>query len=367
MERFYPFEHKDEKKSTGFSERESSVRNEGREEASAYGKGSREEANAQGKGRRGGNAGLSKVIHSGKVTERAVNYRQREGRFIASELSDGSVLWLKVAQKSEYGVFLEAEVDGEVKKILLPFSEQVGRPEVGTKVKVMLYEDKGGRITATMHEPFLNPGDTGLLKCAAVTKIGAFADNGTPKQVLVPFKEMTHTPNPGDELLLHLYKDKSGRTAATMRIYKFLEKAEHLNEGDIVEGFVYEINPEIGIFVAIADRYYGMIPAQENFEELKYGDRISARVAKIRPDGKIDLLMREKLFMSADADADKIVAELKANGGVLPYADRAEAEFIKTKYHMSKNQFKRALGYLYKKRLVKIDRDADTVTLIANL
>jgi len=115
-----------------------------------------------------------------------------------------------VKENSEYGSFLETE-DG--KRILLPFAEQTVRPQPGDKVKVSIYEDKGGRLTATMREPLVKVGETGILTVAAVTKIGIFADNGMPKQVLIPFREMLHTPEPGDQIPVYLYLDKSGREA----------------------------------------------------------------------------------------------------------------------------------------------------------
>jgi len=377
MERFYPFEHKKEQE-----EKQETVREE-------------QASGEQGKGRRDGNSRSSLVIHSGKVTERARQIKERKERennpgtyrpyrrddrkdrfaehrgngfekkrFDSEKDLRGKHLELVVKENSEYGSFLETE-DG--KRILLPFAEQTVRPQPGDKVKVSIYEDKGGRLTATMREPLVKVGETGILTVAAVTKIGIFADNGMPKQVLIPFREMLHTPEPGDQILVYLYLDKSGREAGTMRVYRHLQKESGYKENEHVEGFVYEVNPDLGVFVAVDDRYYGMIPISEVFSTLKYGDRIEARVSKVREDGKLDLLLREKLYQSADRDAEVILETLKANGGSLPYADRADSDFIRENFSMSKNQFKRALGGLYRKRLIDIDRENDSVTLLAQL
>lgn len=333
-ERFYPFEHRENEKEIP-------------------------EEKPVGKGRRDGNSKSSVVIHSGKVKES--HGRPAEETAKETGLVPGMRCTLTVVENTGYGSFLSA---GGEKKVLLPFAEQLRKPQVGESVEVSLYEDKGNRLTATMRQPKLSTGETGILKVAAVTKIGVFVDNGMPKQVLVPFKELLHTPSVGDDILVYLYTDKSGREAGTMRVYRHLQKMPEAAVDDRVEGFVYEVSPELGVFVAIDDRYYGMIPGGENFSNLKYGDRISARVSKVRGDGKLDLLLREKLYQSADKDADRIIEELKKNGGTLPYADRADSEMIREVYAMSKNQFKRALGYLYKKRLVEIDREADTVKLL---
>ena len=390
MERFYPFEHKNE---------------ESRGANDAAG-----EQKPAGKGRRDGNAQASKVIHSGNFKEKpaARSYendrkprygeernghfdrdgRRHEGRYegrrddryeghrddrrenrpFRYEREGGNVLCpgetysLKVDETTGYGAFLSA---GDGSRVLLPFSEMPEeRPSVGDTVEVTIYEDKGGRLTATMHSPILKEGETGVLTVAAVTKIGVFVDNGMPKQTLVPFRELLHTPNQGDRILVYIYKDKSGREAATMRVYKHLQRMPDVKADDHVEGFVYEVNKDLGVFVAVDDKYYGMIPSHENFSNLRYGDRISARVARVREDGKLDLLLRDKLYQTANTDADRILDELKARGGSLPYADKGDADEIRNTFSMSKNQFKRALGYLYKKRLIEIDRDSDTVRLI---
>lgn len=388
MERYYPFEHKEEKEREKTAYREN-VRYPEHTEQPAEGK--KEET---GKGRRGGNSAISRVLHSGNVTKRteAINARRsaqerssetesdhqrRESSFRngragtekssarrnETERNDlrGRRLALKVSEHSDVGCFLETE-DG--KRILLPFAEQTRKPDLGETIQVSIYEDKGGRLTATMREPVIEVGNTGVLPVAAVTKIGAFADNGMPKQVLIPFKEMLHTPMAGEDVLLFIYLDKSGRQAGTMRVYRHLRKDSPYQEGDHVEGFVYEIKPGLGAFVAVDDTYYGLIPERELFTELKYGDRVTARVSKVREDGKLDLLLREKLYMEVDKDAEFILRRITENGGILPYADKADADMIRREFSMSKNQFKRALGALYKKRLIEIDREKDMVRLL---
>ena len=281
---------------------------------------------------------------------------------------------VKIETTSEIGAFVNAPEEilnspfgrkiGENRRILLPFAEQLGRPKAGDIVSVHFYEDKGGRMACTMRTPILKEGEVGILRVAASTRIGVFLDNGVPKQVLLPFKEQISAPEVGDEVLVWLYSDKSGRQAATMRIYAHLDKHSPYKEDDRVTGFVYEINPKLGIFIAVDNKYYGLVPINETFKNYEYGDEVEARVAKVREDGKLDLLIREKLYKTVQEDADVILYELRRNNGFLPYGDRADAEFIEETYAMSKNQFKRALGHLYRNRIVELDREKDTVTLI---
>lgn len=299
---------------------------------------------------------------------------RRRSREQAPESVFSKAYTVRVVKTSEVGAFVEAPRDliegafgrriAESGTILLPFAEQLGRPKSGDEVTVYFYDDKGGRMTATMRTPILRDGEVGLLTVAAVTSIGAFLDNGVPKQVLLPFKEQIVTPNVGDEVLVWLYTDKSGRQAATMRVYGHLDRQSPYKEDDRVTGFVYEINPKLGVFIAVDNKYYGLVPIRETFKEYEYGDEVEARVVKVRDDGKLDLLIRDKLYKTVNEDADVILYELRRNDGFLPYGDRADAEFIEETYAMSKNQFKRALGHLYKNRIVELDREKDTVKLI---
>ena len=268
---------------------------------------------------------------------------------------------LSVLDNTAIGCFLDL---GDGKKVLLPFAEQVGKPEKGDQVSVYLYQDKGGRLTATMRTPILKTGELGVLKVAEITRIGIFLDNGMPKQLLVPFKEQICTPKPGSRALVYLYQDKSGRQAATMRIYKHLSNEAPYHADDRVEGFVYEINPEIGVFVAVDDRYFGLIPKVEVYEDYQYGQTVSCRVLRVREDGKLDLSAREKSYAAIERDAETVLEEIIRQGGKLPYADKADAKLIEETYHMSKNQFKRALGSLYRERKIAIDRGQDIITLL---
>ena len=304
----------------------------------------------------------------------AEGHGTREQHFPDMETALNQSYRTTVVKTSEVGAFVEVP-ERLVRAVpslpvpesglaLLPFAEQLGRPESGTEVEVFFYEDKGGRLTATMRSPILKNGEIGILTVAAVTKIGAFLDNGVPKQVLLPFKEQLHTPEVGDDVLVWLYTDKTGRQAASMRVYTHLDKNSPYKEDDRVTGFVYEVNPRLGVFVAVDNRYYGLVPIRETFRKYEYGDEVEARVARVRDDGKLDLLIRDKLYKTVQEDAEVILYELRRNNGFLPYGDRADAAFIEETYAMSKNQFKRALGHLYRNRVVELDRSADTVRLL---
>ncbi len=198
-------------------------------------------------------------------------------------------------------------------------------------------------------------GEIGLLKVVAVTKIGAFLDGGREKDILLPFAEQTRKVSEGEEVLVSLYKDKSGRPALTMNVYNELSTESPYKKDDRVRGRVYQISERFGAFVAVDDMYSALIPAKEMFGDISIGQVIDARVTDVRDDGKLTLSVREKAYKQMDIDADAILKALDEYDGVLPFSDKAPGEVIKRELGMSKNAFKRAVGKLYKERRIVIE------------
>ena len=165
----------------------------------------------------------------------------------------------------------------------------------------------------------------------------------------------------GDEVLVALYVDKSGRLCATMKVYEKLRTDSPYKKDDHVEGIIYETSDNFGVFVAVDNCYSALIPKREAFGRLKVGDRVSARVLKVREDGKLDLSVREKAFLQMDEDAALIMKRMEEYGGklplygkMLPFNDKADPELIKQEFGLSKNAFKRAVGRLLKEGRIKI-------------
>ncbi|MEG0216099.1 MAG: S1 RNA-binding domain-containing protein, partial [Hungatella sp.] len=158
----------------------------------------------------------------------------------------------------------------------------------------------------------------------------------------------------GEECLVALYVDKSERLAATMKVYPYMSNASSYQKDDKVSGTVYEINDNLGAFVAVDNRYYGLIPQKELYRDVHEGDVIEARVTKVREDGKLDLSPRDKAYVQMDSDALLVMKVLDTCGGILPFTDKADPETIKREFGLSKNAFKRAVGHLLKDGKIKI-------------
>ncbi len=262
----------------------------------------------------------------------------------------GKKVRLMIVKEVEFGVYL----GNKEEKVLLPKKQVPRGLEAGDPVEVFLYKDSSDRLIATTNEPKLTLGELAVLKVADVGKIGAFLDWGLEKDLLLPFREQTAKVRKGDEVLAALYVDKSGRLCATMKVYEKLRQDAPYQKDDQVEGIVYDTSDNFGVFVAVDDCYSALIPKREAFGKLRVGERVHARVIKVREDGKLDLAVREKAFLQMDTDAQMLMERLEASGGKLPFTDKADPELIKRELGLSKNAFKRAVGRLLKSGKIEI-------------
>ena len=212
-------------------------------------------------------------------------------------------------------------------------------------------------MISTIREPLISVGQTALLKVTDVGKFGAFLDWNLEKDLLLPFKEQTTQLKPGDKCLVALYIDKSNRLCTTMKVYRYLRTDSPYQKNDMVEGVVYEINEKFGVFVAVDDCYSGLIPAREPAQGIRVSDRLKMRVADVLEDGKLTLSIRDKAYIQMNKDADEIMKLIERKGGKLSFNDKADPELIRCETGMSKNEFKRAVGNLYKQRLIMIETD----------
>ncbi len=262
----------------------------------------------------------------------------------------GKKVRLMIVKQVDFGVYL----GNSQEKVLLPKKEVPKGVELGDPVEVFLYKDSSDRLIATTGEPKITLGELKVLKVADTGKIGAFLDWGLPKDLLLPFREQTGKVKKGDEILVSLYVDKSDRLCATMKVYEKLRQDPPYQKDDRVEGIIYDSSDNFGMFVAVDDCYSALIPKREVFGDMRVGDRIQARVVRVKEDGKMDLAVREKAFMQMDADAEMVLKKIQENGGRLPFTDKAEPERIKKEFGLSKNAFKRAVGRLLKEGKIEI-------------
>ena len=263
---------------------------------------------------------------------------------------------LTIVKKVDFGVYLakEQEADPE-EKVLLPRKEVPENVQPGDEIEVFLYRDSKDRMIATVRQPKLSLGEVAVLRVKENGKIGAFLDWGLEKDLLLPFREQVRKVCPGEECLVALYLDKSKRLCATMKVYHYLRTDSPYEKDQKVTGTLYEISDNFGTFVAVDNCYSALIPKKEPLGNARVGDTVEARVTEVLKDGKLSLSLREKAYIQMNDDAQKLLKLLEEQGGELPVGDKSSPEKIKELTGMSKNEFKRAAGNLYKQRLVQVE------------
>ena len=263
---------------------------------------------------------------------------------------------LRIDKQVPFGVYLTGDVPNE--RVLLPRSQVPEGAAIGDELEVFLYKDSEDRLIATRKEPKLTLHQVGYLTVIQVSRIGAFLDWGLDKDLLLPYHEQPRERvKEGQTVLVAVYLDKSERLCATMNVYPWLRTDSPYQTGDQVTGVVYETSRNFGAFVAVDSIYSALIPRRELVRELKAGEVVQARVTSVKPDGKLDLSIREKGYLQIETDVETVLKMLNEGGGMIPFTDKASPELIREKAHMSKNEFKRAVGHLLKENRISIEED----------
>ncbi len=265
----------------------------------------------------------------------------------------GQQITLPIVKEVEFGVYLGDQDE----QVLLPKKQVPEEAAIGDEVDVFIYRDSSDRLIATTNVPKIQLGELKILEVIDTGRIGAFLDWGLEKDLLLPFKEQTKKVQKGDQVLVALYVDKSGRLCATMRVYSRLHTDSPYKKDDIVNGTIFDKSEKYGVFVAVDNYYSAMIPSREVYGDLEIGTQIKARVSRVREDGKLDLSVRKKAYQQMNDDAELILARMDENGGMLPFTDKADPALIRQELGLSKNAFKRAVGRLLKDEKVQIRGD----------
>lgn len=266
----------------------------------------------------------------------------------------GQYAELKVAKLVDFGVFLEGEDEA---LILLPNQYVPAKTQIDDTIKVFIYRDSEDRIIATTLTPKAIAGEFAVMKVKSVTNIGAFLDWGLAKDLLVPFSEQRDKLQEGLSYLVFVYIDEStGRIVATAKIEKILKDVElSYSEGDEVDILVGK-KGDLGFQVLINDDALGIIYKNEIFGHLKTGDKRKAYIKKLRPDGKIDISLQQQGYQNeVPKSGQQILDMLKEEEGFLPLNDKSSPDDIYYTLKMSKKNFKKAIGLLYKQKLITIE------------
>ena len=278
-------------------------------------------------------------------------------------LQPGKIQRLLVVSRKDFGIYLAERGDApREERVLLPAAQVPENCKMVDSLDVFLYRDSEDRLIATTRAPRLQVGEIALMTVREVTRIGAFLDWGLEKDLFLPFREQTKRLREGEEVLAALYVDKSGRLCATMKLYPYLRKDPPYQIGEDVRGRVYEISGNFGVFIAVDDRYCALIPHREAQDVYIPGTVLSLRVTEVKEDGKLTVSARKKAYQQIGDDAQRVLEELRACEGELPFDDKASPEIIAARFGISKAAFKRAVGHLLKEGLIA--KEGGTLVLL---
>lgn len=268
---------------------------------------------------------------------------------------------LRIAREVEFGYYLSDESGDEV---LLPKRYVTPEMNLDDMIKVFVYNDSEGRPVATTEQPLAVVGDTALMRVKAVNSVGAFLDWGlVAKDLLVPFREQRIRMMSGRSYIVHVYLDEeTQRIVASTKLDKFVSKdMPNYYHRQKVDVLIVQ-RTDLGYKVMIDNRYWGIIYQNELYTDVNVGEHHMGFVKLVREDGKIDVTLSKIEKMRVDDMSDRILQYLKEHKGEMTITDKSSPEEIVNTFSCSKKDFKKALGLLYKQRLVELS--PNKVTLV---
>ena len=259
---------------------------------------------------------------------------------------------LEIVKEVDFGLYLDGGDEG---LILLPSRYVPYEYEVGQKIDVFLYLDNEERLVATTLKPYVEVGQFAALEVAWVNKFGAFLDWGLMKDLFCPFREQVRKMEVGHKYVIHAHVDEeSFRIMASAKVEHYLSKEMPTYEPeDEVDVLIWQ-KTNLGYKVIIDNQFQGLVFENQVFRPLEIGDRMKGYISQVREDGKIDVALQRTGRQQTLDFADILLKYMERNGGRCYLHDKSPAEEIYDRFKVSKKVFKKAVGDLYKRRLIEI-------------
>lgn len=262
---------------------------------------------------------------------------------------------LEILRETSVGIFL-GDASGD--DVLLPNKYVPKDFEIGQSITVFCYLDHEERPVATTLKPKVVKDEFALLKVVEVTGIGAFLDWGLEKHLFAPFREQARKMEEGKWYLVYVYLDEeTGRLVASSKTNQFIDNEKLTVDFNDEVTLIVSRFTELGVEVIINNRHKGLIYNDEIFEHLKLGSEHKGYIKKIREDHKIDVSLQPLGFKAIEPAAQKVLDKLRANNGFLNLGDKSDPELIKSSLGLSKKSFKKAIGALYKEKLILLEEN----------
>lgn len=262
---------------------------------------------------------------------------------------------LKVVKEVDFGLYLDG---GEGEEILLPKCYVPQGCQAGDELEVFIYLDQEERLVATTEQPLAKVGDFACLEVSWVNEYGAFLNWGLMKDLFCPFREQKNKMRQGERHLVHVHVDEdSYRIMASAKVERYMAKEfPPYQAGDEVDLLIWQPT-DLGFKVIVNNRYAGLVYRSQVFKSIKTGDRMRGYISAIRPDGKIDVSLQPTGRRHTADFAETLLQYLQSHQGFCHLGDKSEAKEIQQTFEVSKKVYKKAIGDLYKRRLITIEPD----------
>jgi predicted RNA-binding protein (virulence factor B family) len=272
----------------------------------------------------------------------------------------GKINRLVIKRKLDFGAHLDG---GELGNILLVKRDVPANCSPGDKIEVFVYEDKEKHLLATTQKPYATVGQFAKLRMVANSLSGAYLDWGMQKDLLVPKNEQETKMETGKSYIVFVFLDKkTNRIAASSKLDKFFSsQPPAYKESDEVDLLIYE-KTDLGYKAIINNSHLGILYKNEVFQKLHIGQQLKGYIKKIRDDLKIDLSLQKSGFKRVDDVSQNILKTIKDCGGSITVTDKSRPEDIYSLFGISKKTFKRAIGALYKRKLISMENDGIKLT-----
>ncbi|RKX58934.1 MAG: GntR family transcriptional regulator, partial [Thermodesulfobacteriota bacterium] len=265
----------------------------------------------------------------------------------------GRINKLTIKRRLDYGAHLDG---GESGGILLPKKYVPKKCQPGDEVEVFVYVDREERLRATTQKPYVTVGQFAKLRVVANSSSGAYLDWGLQKNLLVPKREQHAKMEEGKSYVVFVFLDKkNNRITASSKLDKFLDlQSPNYDEGEEVDLFIC-YKTDLGYKTIVNNSHWGMIYKNEVFQRLHIGQQLKGYIKIIREDLKIDISLQQSGYQRVDNISQSILKTIKDLGGSIAVTDKSPPEDIYSMFGMSKKTYKKAIGALYKKRLITIN------------
>lgn len=266
---------------------------------------------------------------------------------------------LKIVKSVDFGLYLDGGDEGE---ILLPARYVPAGTHIGDELDVFIYLDQDERLVATTQHPLAKVGDFACLEISWINEYGAFLNWGLMKDLFCPFREQKKRMELGKAYIVYITIDEdSYRLMATAKVDRYLDTARpEYKHGDEVDLLVWQ-KTDLGFKVIVDNRFSGLVYEDQIFTHLTTGDRVRGYIDHIRQDGKIDVTLQPTGRRHTEEFAETLLAYLKENNGYCDLGDKSPAELIADRFKISKKAYKKAVGDLYRRRLISIDGNGITL------